>query len=278
MATNLLIEGRLVCGHPLKRRLVTKDDPVTRKPVPVMDPTTGQQKTEAYIAVAIPKAGEADWKQTPWGQQIAAQAAADWPNGEHGAATFAWKITDGDSAVPNKVGKVPNTREGWPGHWVLHMTTQFALECYNPGAYNPMTDQITDENAIKTGDYCRVGLSVRGNNPSQSPGVYLNPSKFELSRAGEVIASESGPSAADFFGGGAPATAGAATPPPPAGAATPPPPGGAVQPAPDFLSPGAGAATPPPPPVEKFLYNGVAYTRDQLAGWTEEQINALPRA
>lgn len=275
---NLLIEGRLVCGHPLKRRPVTKDDPVTKRPTPVVDPVTNQQATEAYIAVAVPKAGATDWKQTPWGQQIHAVAAADWPNGEYNAPSFAWKITDGDSQVPNKVGKKPIDREGWPGHWVLHMTTRFAIQCYNVGHYDPL-QQISDENAIKTGDYCRVSLNVKGNNPSQSPGVYLNPAMFELSRAGELILSESGPSAAEVFGGAAPAPTQTAAP---AGATPPPPPGGAVQPAPDFLNPAAaGAGAPPPPPpqqVEKRLYNGVAYTRADLASWTDEQFNSLPLA
>jgi AsmA protein len=40
--------------------------------------------------VAIPKAGEAHWNQTEWGQKIHQQAVADWPNGEYNAPAFAW--------------------------------------------------------------------------------------------------------------------------------------------------------------------------------------------
>lgn len=51
-----------------------------------------------------------------------------------------------------------------------------------------------------------------------------------------------------------------------------------VTPAPDFLN--GPAVTPPPAAPEKFLINGQAYTREQLlaANWTNEQINAQPRA
>ena len=249
----LVIEGRVVCGHPLRRNLVTKEDPETKRQIPVMDLVTGLQKTESYLAVAIPKNGSTDWRQTPWGAQIAAKALADWPNGEHGSALFAWKITDGDSVVPNRVGKKPCDREGWPGHWVMHLSTQFAIQCYNVGNYDPL-QQITDENAIKTGDYCRVSVGVRGNNPSQSPGVYINPRLFELARAGEPIISESGPSAATVFGG-----AGATTVATPAAATVP----------------AAEAA-----PEVKYVTADGQWTEAQLlaAGYPAAQIQTFPRA
>lgn len=53
-----------------------------------------------------------------------------------------------------------------------------------------------------------------------------------------------------------------------------------VTPAPDFLN-GPATTTPPPAPTpEQFVVNGQVYTRDQLlaANWTNEQINAQPRA
>jgi hypothetical protein len=300
--TEVLLEGRVVAGHPLRRNGVTKYDDATRQDVPVKDPTTGLQFTEAYLAVAIPKHGEADWKQTAWGQTIANTAARDWPNGEHEAPTFAWKITDGDSTVPNRVGKVPCQREGWAGHWVAHLTTRFPIQCYHVGHYHPM-QQIQDENAIKTGDYCRVAVGVKGNGPSQSPGVYLNPRLFELSRAGDPILSESGPAAATVFGGGAPTAPVPQVPPHPAAPTAPVPqvpphpaaptapvpqvqphpaaptaPVPQVQPHQGFLNPQAPAApTAPTAPLERtVVIGGQSYTEAALlaAGWTPQQIDA----
>jgi hypothetical protein len=255
----------------------------------VIDDRTGQPKlaadggtprTEVYIGLAIPKAGETGWKQTEWGAKIHAQAVADWPAGEHGAPAFAWKITDGDSQVPNKRGRKPCDREGFPGHWVLALATGLPVKCYHSGKYDP-TQQIQNKNEIKPGDYCRALVVCRGNAPSQSPGVYLNPSLFELSRAGTEIILDSGPSAADAFGGGAATTpaAAAVTPAPAAAAVTPAP---AVVPAPDFLNPPGAPSAPAPAAAQPVRYalSGSAYTAEQLtaSGWSPEQIAALPRA
>lgn len=291
--------GRLVGGHPMNSN-------------PAVDDRTGQPKlqadgvtprTEVYLGVAIPKAGETHWNQTTWGALIHQQAAADWPNGEYNAPAFAWKIVDGDSQVPNKRGRKPCEREGYPGHWVLNLATGLPIKCYHAGRYDP-TQQIQNKVEIKPGDYCRVLVTCRGNNPSQSPGVYLNPSLFELTRAGVEIVLDTGPSASDAFGGSAPqlppgaqvdtAVAPPAVPQPTAPAVPTAQPSAAppvqqpVTPAPDFLNPpGAApapqpAAAPPPaaPEPVRYLLNGQAYTEAQLtgAGWSAEQIAALPRA
>lgn len=283
MTDTILISGRVVNGHPMKRRPVTKRDPVTKVDIPVMDPVTGLQRTDVYFAVAVPKTGEIGpegWKTTHWGAQIVAIGVRDWPTGEHASPQFFWKIIDGDSVIPNKKGKVPNTRTGWPGHWIVNCSTMLGVSCHHVGKYLPI-EQIQVEAEIKCGDYCRVGLQVKGNGPSESPGVYINPQLFELTRAGELIVSEaSGPAAADVFGGGAQATpqAGAYTAPP---AGTPP---GTPPPA-AHTPPGPGA--PPPTPAEDFLnppaevryyHQRVGYTKAQLmaSGWTEAQIIALP--
>ena len=278
-AIEVMVSGRIVCGHPITRRPVTKKDPVTKQETPLMDPTTNLQITESYFAVAVPKGAEPDWKQSPWGQQIYTRACQDWPNGEHGALDFSWKITDGDSMVPNKNQKKPAEREGWPGHWVIHCTTRFAVRCYHAGKYDP-TQQIQEENAIKCGDYCRVLLDIKGNSPSQSPGVYVNPMLFELSRAGVLIVTDSGPSAAAAFGGGG----GVITAPvAPAAPVTPAAPVAPVVPAPDLLHPGQTQPAPPPaPPVAEVKYrttDGGIWTEAQLlaASYTLEMIAALPR-
>ncbi len=283
MTDTILISGRVVNGHPMKRRPVTKQNPQTKVDEPVMDPVTGLQRTDVYFAVAIPKTGETGsegWKTTPWGAQIAAAGARDWPTGEHASPGFFWKIIDGDSTIPNKKGIVPNTRQGWSGHWIVNCSTMLGISCHHVGKYQPV-DQIQNEAEIKCGDYCRVGLEVKGNGPSQSPGVYMNPRLFELTRAGEPIISEGGgPAAADVFGGGeqAPTAAAAAAPPaqPPAAGAPPPvaqpsaaAPPAAPTPAKDFLN---------PPAEVKYYHQHVGYTKAQLtaSGWTEEQVVALP--
>lgn len=274
MTDTILISGRVVNGHPMKRRPVTKQNPVTKVDEPVMDPVTGKQRTDVYFAVAIPKTGEPGsegWKTTPWGAQIVAAGVRDWPTGEHASPGFFWKIIDGDSTIPNKKGVVPNTREGWPGHWIIHCSTMLGISCHHVGKYLPI-EQIQVEAEIKCGDYCRVGLEVKGNGPSQSPGVYMNPRVFELLRAGEPIISEgSGPSAADVFGGGTQPPTSAPATTPPAGTPPPAPEAGTPAPAPaaDFLN---------PPAEVKYYHQHVGYTKAQLtaSGWTEEQIIALP--
>ena len=272
-ATEIMIEGRVVNGHPMTRRGVTRKLPGAAVETPVLQSDGVTPMTEAYIAVAIPKAGSVDWKTTPWGQQIYARAVADWPNGEYGAPTFAWKIADGDSQIPNQKGKKPAEREGWAGHWILHCNTQLGIRCHHVGQYAP-EQQIQDANEIKTGDYARVLIGVRGNGPSQSPGVYVNPILFELSRAGQLIMSESGPAAADVFSAGQPQPGAVVQQPQPGAVVqqpvvTPQPQPG-VTPAPTFVQ-----------PVVKYLDpNGNAFTEAELtaAGYTLQMIQGLQRA
>lgn len=198
----VLVEGRLLGGHPM---IYTRDvDFTTKLPKFKIDKVTPQNSMFMYIG--IPKGVETDWKQTPWGLKIVQTGVAGWPNGEHSAPTFAWKVVDGDSTIPGKNGHSPSEREGAPGHWILKASTTLEpfCKCFHLGKYDP-TQQIQDAKEIKAGDYCRVGLQVNGNGPvNQSPGVYLNPAKFELSRAGVEIQVSSGSSAAEIFGGAQP--------------------------------------------------------------------------
>lgn len=269
--------ARLVGGHPMVDQ-VQHDD--TGRP---KTDASGQTVTARYIGVAVPKNGSTDWKTTEWGQKIVLAAQAGWPNGEWQSPTFAWKITDGDSQIPNKKGRKPCEREGYPGHWVLQLQTQLGIKCYHANHYDPH-EQIQDKNEIKAGDYCRVLIGAKANAPSQSPGVYLNPELFELTRAGQEIVLDSGPSAADAFGASPAQAAAPLAQPAPAQAAAPlaqpapaPQPAvAAVQPAPDFLN------APAPAPEVKYIHpgDGNAYTEAQLlaAKWQIEQIHALPKA
>ena len=89
--------GRIVGGHPMTQHEVM--DQVTNQPRLMAN---GNKLMQSYVGLAIAKGQETHWNQTEWGQKIYQQAVTDWPNGEHGSPTFAWKITDGDSQIPNK--------------------------------------------------------------------------------------------------------------------------------------------------------------------------------
>lgn len=263
--------GRLVAGHPMFPQPVMNNK--VKPPVPMLD-ATGQPVTERYIGVAIPKAGESHWNQTAWGAQIYAAAqdpVEGYSPGEVQYDGFAWKITDGDSAKPNKKGNKPCEQEGWAGCWVIHMSTRIVYNCYHVGKYDP-AQAIQNKDDIKKGYKCRVFAVVKGNKPSETPGVYINPSLFEMTAVDtEIVSKASGPSAADVFGGGQVSTPApvANTPPP-----TVPPVTTAVTPPP----PAHDLVTPPPvvPVVQKFEYNGTVLTKAEwlaMPGWTEAMVD-----
>jgi len=276
MTDILFPEGRIVGGHPMKKNPVTKTNEAGVV-VPVMQADGVTPATESYVGFAILKGQETDWKQTPWGQLIVSAAQAGWPKGEFNAATFAWKVIDGDSQIPNKKGKKPCEREGYPGHWIINGSTRLNVKCFHVGQYDPM-QQIQDVNEINPGDYGRLVVQAKANNPSKSPGVYLNPTLFELTRKGPYIDLSGGPSAAEMFGGSQSAANQQTLP------QTPVAPGinqippvqtpVAPAPAPDFLTPPTPTAPAPSTPAPSYNVNGTVCTKEQLiaAGWTEEQM------
>jgi hypothetical protein len=220
---------------------------------------------------------------------------------------FAFKVTDGDSQVPNTRGTKPCDREGFPGHWILNFSGGYAPKCYTAGG----AELITDPNMIKRGYYIRIYGSVKGNGSQQQPGIFLNHSMVELVGYGEEIVS--GPDGSAIFGGQpagqlpagasstpvAPSTpmaqpgnapAAPATPNAPATPAAQPAPSN-VQPAPDFLNgpaaPAAQAApaapAAPAEPAEPMYYdqNGAGpFKKSDLvqAGYTEAHFANLKQA
>lgn len=272
--------GRIVAGHPMVARPVTDN-----RTGAVVKNADGTDRTDHYFGLAILKQGETHWNQTEWGAKIWNAGQSGWPNGEFNSPTFSWKIADGDSQVPNKRGKKPCDQEGWPGHWVIHLSTMLPIGCFHTGRFAPH-EQIQNKDEIKPGDYGRVFLNAKGNAPSESPGVYLNPSLFELVRAGQQIILSSGPAAADVFAnqpaqlppGAAvdtgvqapPATA--TTAPNPAPAATTPAPG--PEPTPPPAEPNRDFLNPPPAAEKRYEVGGVVYTESQLraAKWSDAQI------
>lgn len=288
--------GRLVSGHPMEMHAVTDDRTNVQKKF-----ASGELMFSQSVGIAFPKNGTTHWDQTEWGAAIKAAAVAAWPRGEHGMKTFSWKITDGDSTEPNKKMVTPVSREGYAGHWVLFASSCFPTPCYNVGAYAPH-QVIQNKDAIKRGDYVRLVFTTATNNSSDSPGMYINPSMVELSRAGQQIMSGNAPDAAAAFGGSAPVIpqgalvdtgVAAPTTTAPVQAATTPPPQAVnvpVTPAHDLVQPQTpGNATPPPvlapiPPVaveQSYVVNGAVYTRSALLamdGWTEAHLVGLTPA
>lgn len=222
-------------------------------------PNVGQPRVDFYFAVAIPKAGEQHWAQTPWGAVIYKAGAEAFPQA-HQAPTFAWKVKDGDSTIPNRRGKRPCDSEGFPGHWVLSFSSGYAPNVFRDNGTVP----LNEPDAVKLGDWIQVFGSVAGNGSQTQPGVFLNHSMVNFVATGQRIVV--GPDATSVGFGVAALPAGA-TALPPAGAVTaagapafPAAPAGfpaapvpapvAVQPHPGFLAPAAvGAPLPVPAPV-----------------------------
>lgn len=228
----------------------------------------GQPEMQCSIGYAIPKGPEKAWWETPWGAEIYKVGAAAHPN-IVASPSFSWKVTDGDSAIPNKKGKKPCDQTGYPSHWILWFS-----QGWLPKRVNSDGTVELSEGAIIAGYYIQVYGSVNGNKPKRptdTAGVYLNPIAIALVGHGDKIASSVDTTAVGF--GGAPLPAGAqpvapvvpSMPPmgaPPAmpGAAAPPP----VPPQ---------AVTPPPAapagPVMLPAAGGQTYAAMIAVGWTD---------
>lgn len=274
--------GRLVMGSLYKPQTTDAEG----KPLTIKSgPNAGQPKVQYFFALAIPKTGEQHWAQTPWGASIWKVGHEAFPQGQADAPSFAWKIVDGDSTVPNRTGKKPCDREGYPGNWVLSFSSGFAPKIYNKDGTAP----IIEPDAVKLGYFIQVNADVDGNDSSQQPGVYLNHSMVALSAYGPEISV--GPDASTAGFGSAPLPAGAmATPPasfaPPvvsqvvagAPASFAPP----VAPAPSMIPPNpAFLAVPPAPPAPPAPAHvmlppagGATYEQMIAAGWTDALLVA----
>lgn len=200
--------GRLVQGNLYKpnttdaegRPLLTKNGP-----------NTGQPRVEYFIALAIPKGQEPHWAHTQWGGLIW-QAGHAFLQHAGNLQGFAWKVKDGDSQQVDKKGKRPCDREGYPGHWVLHMSGGFQPGLYTLAGGIQQPQQLTQPNAINLGDFVQVNVDVVGNGSPQQPGVYLNPNMVCLLGYGQRIVVGPDVGSAGFGGVALPAGA-MATPP-----------------------------------------------------------------
>lgn len=173
--------GRLVMGSAYK----ANDKDFDGKPLTVKTgPNAGQLRSNYFLAIAIKKAGESHWSQTPWGQAILTVGHASFPQA-YQSPTFAWKIEDGDSQIPNKRGRKPCENEGWRGHWILKFSGGFAPKVYRNE--NGAFVQVLEENYIKPGYYVQINGTIDGNGNQNNPGIYLNHSMVCFSAYGPEI-------------------------------------------------------------------------------------------
>lgn len=232
----------------------------------------GQPRTEYFFALAIPKGNEQHWNQTEWGKKIWDVGVKAFPNGQWQSPTFAWKVKDGDSTIPNKKGRIPKDIEGFAGHWVIYFSSSFAPSIYNRDG----SQAITQKDYVNPGDYIEVYGYVTDNGSAQQPGVFINHSMVAFAGYGDRIILGADPKAVGF--GQSPLPAGASKTPiesftPPvatANANTPMPASTLPPPHPDILTP----PVPAPAPVRTMTpkANGMTYEQFTAAGWNETQL------
>lgn len=200
--------GRIVHGNPSTRFDQTDDNGK-----PKLNPD-GSKKTSISFGLAIQKQGEQHWNQTPWGAVIWQTGLDGW-----GAMTerhdFAWKITDGDSNIPNKKNNKPCDKEGYPNHWVINFSTMLDVKLYD--YIQSQGNEIFEAGVIKTGHFVQVYCTIEPNNKNnptvQSAGVYINPVYVAHCAFGQEIQTSSGPALSEVGFGGAALPQGASTTP-----------------------------------------------------------------
>lgn len=180
--------GRFVWGD----LYTPQDKDAEGKPMVIKSgPNAGQPTSKYNFGVAIPKGGEQHWAQTQWGQIL-------WIAGHAGLATagqlgdqFAWKVKDGDDARPGRIrnGKptpAPKDRKGYPGHWVVSLSTQFPCQLFTVlGVQKPVP--FEQAGAINPGDYIQVYGTADYNGAANNPGLFISPSVAVLCGYGERI-------------------------------------------------------------------------------------------
>ena len=248
----------------------------------------GEPRSDYYVALAVPKGQETHWAQTPWGQKIWNVAHKGFTQTQCQAPSFAWKITDGDSLIPNSKGTVPAKCEGFPGHWILRFSGSQAPTLLRLNKLGK-TEAFLDKDAIMPGDYVEIACNVTDNESQQRPGVYLNHNMICFRATGDRIITGVDPDSVGF--GQAPLPPGVTVVPtnsvmapmetlavPMQGYAVPttvtvpvmPP----IPPHPGILN----QAPPPPVPVAQpqrvmtAIANGLTYEQYINNGWTDTQL------
>jgi hypothetical protein len=277
--------GRFLWGSLTRPK--TKDS--EGKPLLIKNGPDAGKPTQRYeFGLGIKKGAETHWDQTEWGALIKKAGVEGFPGGQHAMPTFAWKVTDGDSMIPNRKGRIPSTQEGFKGHWVVAFSSAFA-----PGTVNANGTAPVDPASIKVGHYMQVNGSVGGNGSLNQPGVYVNHRFVAHAAFGPEISQ--GPDASQAGFGNAALPPGASVTPiaalptgqtpvapspapavvlaqPPQAPSAPVAPAPVVQPHTAFLTP---TVAPPPPssgPVMTEKAGGHTYSSMIANGWTHAQL------
>ena len=187
--------GRLVGGNPAVKQQVT--DFYTKQPK--LD-QAGQPINEYRCEVAFPKK---EFLEQIW-PLINQEVSANYPQyanmhpDQYENSKFSWKVINGDSPACPKGSTVPyNTREGYPGNYIVKIRTYaFAPSIFKfeNGAYRKI-----ENNEIKTGDYVAVNLNVTCHKENDG-GLYWNPNGFELVAFGKEIKGAAGGNPEEMFG------------------------------------------------------------------------------
>lgn len=287
--------GRMVWGDLYK---VITTDYENRPLVFKTGPDAGKPRSKVDFGIAIPKVAGQHWAATEWGAKI-------WQAGHAGVSNagqvkdFSWKVTDGDDATlppikPGKPqGKAPNQRAGYPGHWVLSLSSSFAPQIVD--GTNGKFNAITQPDAVKAGDFIQVRGNASYNGSQGNPGVFLNhevvcfsgyhpdgrlaTGGIDATQVGFAAGAAAGATTTPVGAAAVPGAAPAQAPLPPAVAAPAAPAATVVTPNASFappLPPAAGAPPVPPaaPPARIMLpaANGASYETFKAAGWTDEQL------
>lgn len=268
MSKILFPVGRMIGGSLYKPR--PRTDNLGK---PKLD-AAGAPMTGFDFGVAIKKGAEASWQLTTWGAEIKKIGETAF-GAQSLAPTFAWKITDGDSVIPNKKGRIPRDQDGYAGHWVLWFSQSWAPDLCNADG----TQKLTEPDSIMPGYFVQVYADVKDNgSKNPSPGVYLNPIAVALSGYGERIESSGVDTTSVGFGASGAVPGMSAVPvaamvaPPPAAAAAAP---VAMPPAPP-ITPNPAILAPPPGPMltPAGVAAGGTYDNFKAAGWNDEQLRA----
>ncbi len=264
--------GRLIGGSLYEARTTDYEgNPLIHK----SGVNSGKPRVDFSFGVAFPKSpGVTHFSQEAWLAPVYALAVAAFTNGETQRPDFSWKITDGDSTMPNKKGKRPCDNENQRGNWIIWFAGAQAPKIYNRDG----SALITEPGAVKPGYFVQVYGNVTDNKPAANAGVYMNHSMVALAAYGEEIII--GPDASEVGFGTSALPAGASMTPP--AAFTPPP--ATMAPPP----PAAVVMTPPPPvpvtpnpailaiPKRVMLppAQGATYEAMIGAGWTDALLVA----
>lgn len=290
--------GRYVQGSLTEMQTTDADG----KPLKVKNgPNAGQDTERSFFALAIAKvAGHTHWAQTDWGLKMWNAAAAAWPQGQSGSPSFAFKVEDGDSVIPNTKGKKNCDRQGFPGNWILNFGSGYPVKLVNADGTVVLPEAQAKQ--VKLGHYIQAFGSYVTNNSALKPGMYLNHAAVSYQGFGEEIHVGIDTKAVGFGTGAKPAgmsavplggvnpaqmQAAAGAPPLPSGAppiptGVPPLPGAAlpptaVAPSPPFV---AAAPLPPvpaapaPPAADPVTKTGIPYASYRAQGWTDVQMRA----